>query len=302
MANSKGLFWLASYPRSGNTWIRIFLHNYLLDKQTPVDINNMTGIMYASARNYLDQFLGIESSDLLDEEIRDLRPTIYRTIAAQDTLFGDLRILKVHDAFETTSQNEPIFPLDVTNGIIYIVRNPLDVAVSLANFYGNSTEYAVEQINDDKWQLAAQHSRLHSHVNQRLSNWSQHVESWISVQNTPKILIYYEELVLSTEKTFKAILEFLGIPINTARLRKAIEFSSFSTLQTQEVDQGFGEKPVVQRSFFYKGQIGTWQHKLSTRLVAKIIEVHFSTMYKLGYADGEGHPIDTMATGKFGVD
>ena len=39
-----GIIWLASYPKSGNTWLRAFLHNLLRDPGRPYDINKLTDV------------------------------------------------------------------------------------------------------------------------------------------------------------------------------------------------------------------------------------------------------------------
>ncbi|MEJ2083836.1 MAG: sulfotransferase, partial [Acidobacteriota bacterium] len=36
-----GIVWLASYPKSGNTWLRAFLMNFLDPGKRPVDINQL---------------------------------------------------------------------------------------------------------------------------------------------------------------------------------------------------------------------------------------------------------------------
>ncbi|HJX72016.1 MAG TPA: hypothetical protein VJ346_08695, partial [Bacteroidales bacterium] len=74
MNEQKKIVWLASYPKSGNTWFRIFLTNLLNHTNEPVDINNLYPSTIASSRSLFDEATGLESSDLTLDEIELLRP------------------------------------------------------------------------------------------------------------------------------------------------------------------------------------------------------------------------------------
>ena len=116
-----GIIWLASYPKSGNTWLRAVLSNYRDDGEEPADINELGGGPIASARSPFDDAVGVEASDLTEAEIERYRPRIYRQMAesSQETLF-----LKVHDAYAYTADGLPLMPKEATAGVIYIVRDP----------------------------------------------------------------------------------------------------------------------------------------------------------------------------------
>ena len=111
MADAPGarrIVWLASYPKSGNTWMRAFLSNYLADGDAPVDINSLdTGGPIASARAVFDDAVGVEASDLTQDEIERYRPRVYLQVAANssETLY-----LKIHDAFTYTPDGSPLVP------------------------------------------------------------------------------------------------------------------------------------------------------------------------------------------------
>src|SRR4051794_7170262 len=110
------IVWLASYPRSGNTWLRVFLSNLAAPDDTVADINNLAVSGSASDRAPVDDALGVESSDLAAEEIDCLRPAAYRVMAAH----GDIQpIVKVHDVYRFTSRGEPLFPAEITGGALY---------------------------------------------------------------------------------------------------------------------------------------------------------------------------------------
>lgn len=92
----KGIVWLASYPKSGNTWFRTLISNLMSKSQEPVDINQLSTGGIASGRERFDELTGIESADLTFEEIDQLRPEVYAYLAqtVKEPLF-----VKVHDAY-----------------------------------------------------------------------------------------------------------------------------------------------------------------------------------------------------------
>ncbi|HVU23800.1 MAG TPA: sulfotransferase domain-containing protein, partial [Opitutus sp.] len=126
----KGIVWLASYPKSGNTWFRTFLTNFLRDGDAPAAINELAGGPIASARIHFDEAVGYDSGEMTYDEIDALRPDVYRQWAreAQQTPF-----CKIHDAYTFLPDGRPLSPPDATECALYFVRNPLDVAVSFAH-------------------------------------------------------------------------------------------------------------------------------------------------------------------------
>ena len=100
--------WLASYPKSGNTWMRLLLANYFAEAEDPHDIN-APGVTrgVAGSRRLFDNALGIASNDLLPEEISALRPAAYRVIAE----WSKSRLwLKVHDMQALSPDGGWLFP------------------------------------------------------------------------------------------------------------------------------------------------------------------------------------------------
>ena len=82
------IIWLASYPKSGNTWMRILLTNYLRNANMPANINNLDGGPIASARQVFDDNVGIEASDLTQDEIERYRPYVYEMMSEQAGIDG----------------------------------------------------------------------------------------------------------------------------------------------------------------------------------------------------------------------
>ena len=159
------IYWLASYPKSGNTWTRILLTNYLRNAGEPADINSLDGGPIASARQVFDDHVGIEASDLTQDEIERYRPFVYEQMSAQAT---EPLFLKVHDAFTYTRYGYPLISKTATAGVIYLLRNPLDVAVSFAHHSASTVERTVRKMGEPDFAFVDNPQRLHNQLRQRL--------------------------------------------------------------------------------------------------------------------------------------
>lgn len=283
------IIWLASYPKSGNTWMRILLTNYLRNASEPADINKLEGGPIASARIWFDEWAGIEASALDDALIERLRPDVYRFLAAESkgTLF-----MKVHDAWGHTDQGEGLFPADITAGVVYILRNPLDMATSCAHHWGVSVEQAVANLCDPNYTSSRSLGRLVDQLSQKTGSWSSHLQSWLDHSNLPIHLVRYEDLRVDPEFFFGEVVKFCGLPLAEDRISKAVSFSDFAELQRQEHGKGFRERSVhAPGPFFRKGMSGSWRDELPQNLAMQLIKVHGATMKRFGYLDEDNLPL-----------
>ena len=140
----KNIVWLASYPKSGNTWFRIFLSNLFSDSHPPVNINDLTETTISSNRSIIDSYLGIHSSELTAEEIDKLRPQVFKRFS--DEKEGTAYV-KTHEAWTLNSRGNPIFPEEITEGVIYLIRNPLDIAISYSYHNSESIDETISLLN-----------------------------------------------------------------------------------------------------------------------------------------------------------
>jgi hypothetical protein len=272
------IVWLASYPKSGNTWLRVFLANLQQKDGKPADINALpTGS--AADRRRFDDALGVESSDLTRDEIERSRPAFYRALAAAS---AESIYLKVHDAYTLTSCGEPLFPGDGGSRAVYLVRNPLDVAISFAHHLRATTNAAIDAMANPDFAFGAWSDRIGLQLEQRLSSWSGHVLSWLDQGTIPVHLMRYEDMLREPTQTFGACLDFLEIDVGKSELERALDQSSFSALRTQEEAFGFrerrGDKP-----FFRSGRAGAWRGSLTDAEVHRVIREHQTVMRRLGY-------------------
>lgn len=279
----KKIVWLASYPKSGNTWVRVFLSNLLAGSQRGVNINELYAMPTAHGRDTFDSLTGLISSELTLDEIQRLRQAVYNHLsdmAPQPIYF------KIHDAYETDRPG-PV-PVHATKGVLYIVRNPLDVAVSWAHHDASPVDSAIDFLADAEATIARNPSD--AQLPQRLGTWSQHAAGWMDAP-LPRHVIRYEDLQNDPVETFGGIARFIGMDVAEDELIRAVENSRFSELQKQEREHGFVERSVVSGSFFRSGQSGTWQDDLTAAQIGRIVEAHGPVMARLGYLDAAGRPV-----------
>ncbi|MFH0709213.1 MAG: sulfotransferase domain-containing protein [Pseudomonadota bacterium] len=276
---SHGIYWLASYPKSGNTWTRALITNYLVNSDEPADINALQTDGIASNRETFDDLLCLPSSDMSEEQIRLFQPRLYEELMAHAT--RDYYI-KVHDAYTLNSVGEPLFPALVTKGVIYILRNPMDVAVSYAAHGGKDISKTYANINKESFTIALSEKTLADQLPQRLLDWSSHVRSWIDSPLRVHVM-RYEDMLSHPYETFQEMLEFMGFEIDPDRLTKAVRFSSFEELKKQEEAKSFREKPTKSKSFFRSGKTGGYKDILTSEQIDKITSAHREIMGKFGY-------------------
>jgi aryl sulfotransferase len=274
------IIWLASYPKSGNTWVRIFLQQVMGSNEAVSGFPDLNEIPIASNRNLIDHYLGVNSSDLLPEEIREYRPEVYRMLAAESE---KLRVMKLHDAFEFISDGTPMFPAEITKSVIYVVRNPLDVAVSYSFHTGKSFQAIIDQMNDPEFALSTADSRLMSQVPQFIGTWSGHLKSWTRQPYLPVILIHYEKLLDDSAAVFRELLARLEIPFSESQLKSAVDACRFDQLKIMEESHGFREKPIQARSFFREGKKDNYKKYLSLDQIRQVCHAHQDMMIEMGY-------------------
>lgn len=282
-----GIYWLASYPKSGNTWFRSFLFNLQQDGDAPADINELATGTIASARDWLDEALGFDSADLSADEIDRLRPAVYRWgLRAPEVGYH-----KIHDAYTLTAAGEPLVGREATLGALYIVRNPLDVAPSAANHWHVSMDEAIARMGRHDMALASDGKKLNKQVRQKLLSWSQHVLSWADAPGLNRLVIRYEDMLAAPIGTFTQAARFLQQPCDAARIGKAVRFSDFQVLSRQETEKGFRERPTEAGRFFRQGKSGGWRKQLTAAQAARIVADHGEVMRRFGYLDAAGQPL-----------
>lgn len=272
------IVWLASYPKSGNTWMRAFIYNLIENPARPGRIAELPAYFEEESKpRWYEPYCGEGGLAAMDiDQLMALRPRVHQDIA--DSRDRGSIFTKTHNMFGHL-QGIPLHNLSVMAAAIYIVRNPLDVVLSVADHFGLSVDEAIDFMADE----ATGTPTNEENVAGFMGSWSTHVASW-TVQPHPAILLVrYEDLQDNALKAFGSVAKLLGLGKDKNRLRKAIQFSSFRELKQQELLGGFVEKSPNSRHFFRKGSKNQWAVTLSDDQVGRMVERHREQMQRFDY-------------------
>jgi hypothetical protein len=270
------IIWLASYPKSGNTWLRAFLHNYLRNPKESYDVNKMSDFSLGDSTGFLYQkFLRKPVKEMTGEEIALLRPKVQEllTRALPDNVF-----IKTHNAL-LDHYDQPMIHMEYTAGAVYVVRNPLDMVISHADHYGHTIDETIHIISEGEAVVVSGEENVY----EIHGSWSRHVESWTGRPHRALHLMRYEDMLARPAETFGGLVQFLHLPEEKERLRRSIELSSFDSLRKMEEEKGFIERSKSQKRFFRQGKAGGWRDVLSRAQVEAIVAAHEPQMRRFGY-------------------
>lgn len=268
-----GLIWLASYPKSGNTWMRVLLANLLAGGAQPADINNLPEPENLNSRWRFADDLLVDSDLLHEAELAALRP-VHCDFIAQGcaTPF----FCKTHDRFGG-EQDQPILGTMVRKAL-YIVRDPRDVALSLSHHASLSIDAAIARMMDPTTRSSGS-AQLPYHV----GDWADHVTGWTQQRVVETMIVRYESMHEDTVAVLRAIVEFLDGAATDEEIRQAVEHSRFEELQRQESRKGFRESLPGQERFFRAGRVGGWHEVLTDRQVRNMEQRFGPVMAAHGY-------------------
>ncbi|MBK0400540.1 sulfotransferase domain-containing protein [Limibaculum sp. M0105] len=272
MQTAQRIIWLASYPKSGNTWTRSFLANYFAPKGGELDINSLRQFTTGDVRqDFFDRAAGrpFHASDF--DEWLLVRPKALRLIALSKPHH---HFVKTHSRIERIGHID-LIPPEVTAAAIYIIRNPFDVAQSYARHLATDLDEAIDRMLDRRAMNFGP-----TMICEVLGSWETHVQSWVNAVGLPLHVMRYEDMAGDPERAFRGLLSFLRAPVNDGQLRRAIRGSSFDQLRKQEEKAGFVERPPGMERFFSKGKAGSWRDDLAPSHVARLREAFLPTIVK----------------------
>jgi aryl sulfotransferase len=271
-----GFIWIASYPKSGNTWMRLVLAT-LTNGGREVELDRMQGASSsANDRWSLERDLHICLADMTPAEISALRPLAYRSRVG----LAPRRIfLKVHDHFGPAASGEPLFPPEVTLGCLHIVRDPRDVCVSLAAHSTISIDEAIERMGKS-WRTSL--SGAKTQTSEDWGSWSTHAVSWLEAPVWRKTL-RYEDMIADPLGSFAAVADFCMLDVAPSAIAEAVALNDFSRLAVKEAKTGFRERPANMERFFRAGSAGQWREQLSLDQIRRIESTHGAVMRQMGY-------------------
>jgi aryl sulfotransferase len=272
--------WLTSYPKSGNTWMRLALRSLSGggEEIALTDIARYGNIV--NSRDVLDEVLETESGHLTEAEIALLRPTLH------DALFAIGRppsMVKVHDAWARTTTGRAMFDAHHTHATIYMLRDPRDVAISWARFMNRSIDWAIGYLANPAATIRHGRRQLSSTVPQFLGAWSAHVGSWIDDSGLDPLVVRYEDMHADLPATLRRVADRIGWTPDDQAIAGAVVATRFDRLAEQERRHGFGENPDTAERFFRAGRVGGWRDLLTPEQVATIERDHGAVMRRFGY-------------------
>ena len=284
------IVWIAAWPKSGTTWLRAVLTSFLREGGGPPSINALMGGP-RNDRETFNELLGVDCSVMTDEEIVRHLPRFRAALVEQHDQFfssqNDGRghepiFIKTHEAYRLPTC-APRFPRAGAAGVVYLVRNPLDVAVSHAHHLDWTIDRTIALMADP----AAAESRVRGGIRQRLpeplTTWSGHVSSWTEQTALRIHVVRYEDLLANPRAGFGAVVRFAGLEWDAALLGSAIEQAAFHRLRAQEAESGFAEKQPTAASFFRAGAAGSWRDILTKPQVRALTSAHGEVMARFGY-------------------
>jgi len=274
------IIWLASYPKSGNTWIRGFITSLIYTNDGLSNLKNFKRIAQYPLKSH---FL-----NLIDNfnDINKIKKYYHTT---QDTINLDnkVKFLKTHNAM-INIQGDNFSNTKNTLGVIHIVRDPRNIITSLKNhFFLKSYEEAREFLFDDKRIIRGDFGQPDFPIATLIASWNIHYYSWKQVQKN-YLLIRYEDLIKNPFEEFYKISNYLsnllGEKFSKKKIENSIQSNSFDRLKQQEKIEGFGEfVNNKNKSFFHLGPENNWKILLNKDL-AKEIELKFKNeMKELNY-------------------
>ena len=281
------IIWLASYPKSGNTWVRSFISSILFTKDGDVDLSKLENISQFPLRSQFTNYI---------DDLQDVKKVYQNWSNVQNymNLDNKIKFLKTHhvnckiENFEFTDDNNSL-------GVIYIVRDPRNVACSVKN------HFSLENYDEVKNFLFREHNwlgivtdknikPLDNKIPTLISSWKTNYLSW---KNKTKnyLLIKYENLLenpyLEFEKISKYLENHLNVKFDEKKIKKAIETCSFRNLQQLETDGKFKEQTVDKQNksvkFFHLGPENDWKKILDKNISREIENKFKAEMEELGY-------------------
>ena len=276
------IIWLASYPKSGNTWVRIFLSS-LFSTNNDVNINNLMIKQFPLRYNF----------ENLTNNVNDVNEFVKNSIHAQTKINIDnkVKILKTHNAYW---RSDDYYFTDTSNtlGCIYIVRDPRNVITSIKNHYARfSINEALKFIKNEKQIIGKlKNPLLESDLPTVISSWKNHFNSWKKLK-TNYLLVKYENLLSRPEEEFSKITNCLekisDFKFDKKSISKSIANTNFNLLKNREKKEGFNEAPEDEFGnpikFFNLGPENKWE-KMLDPISTKDIEMNFKyEMEELGY-------------------
>lgn len=280
--NPQGIVWIASYPKSGNTWMRVYLYHLMrLMNGLPRAENDLHALDKSSTYEarlvgLFEELLGKPLATASRYEVAVVRPQVHAAIVQRT---GSVSLIKTHAALGQLG-NLPTHNLAISAGTIYIVRDPRDVAVSLAAHNGSTIDAAITDMATASY--GTQNSDQAAF--EVWGSWSENTLSWTDKPHEAVLVVRYEDMLADPTTTFAGVAKHLRQKPTPEQIEEAIALSSFKELRDAEITAGdFRERSERADRFFREGRAGEWREKLTAEQAWRIEDKHRDMMSKFGY-------------------
>ena len=274
------IIWLASYPKSGNTWVRLFLDN-LLSPDKEFNINNNVVGQFPLRSHFLN----------LTDNINNQDEFAKNCVKAQQNLNSDnkLKIFKTHNAFWNWGGGQYTFTDEKnTLGAIYIVRDPRNIITSVLNYFHKKNYHEALEFMKENKVLGGNEAEIG--LPTIIGSWSNHYKSWKKFKKN-FLIIRYENLLKNPFEEFTKITNYLenvsNLKFKNNNILKAIKECSFDNMSNQEDKFGFNDNSIknkkLNKKFFNLGPKNNWQNILDKKILIEIERVFEAEMKELGY-------------------
>lgn len=279
------IIWLASYPKSGNTWMRLFLTAYLSGK-SETDINDDLMGNHQCNNPLFSQIIAKKPlSKFTDLDAARVRVAVQRLYARNPERI----VVKTHSAIAMPYGHPSIDPAS-TFASLLILRNPLAVLPSFARHMNLDLDEAVDSMNSGRMSLGGEGSQSPTTV---LSSWSSFTRSWLaSAQQLNVLSLRYEDMKDKPEETFARALAHILVPVDQQRLKSAVGATDFDKLKAQDLAKGFKERTRADKGnvFFRSGKTEGWRQELTEAQIIATITNHWDVMEQLDYIPEDLRP------------
>ena len=289
----KHIFWLASYPKSGNTLLRAIITCLFFSKDGIFNFELLKHTSQFEKRNRLDIIKNINKEDYLSIDNLRVLSKYWKILQTRTNLkipkgFG---FIKTHSCLVSMFNNW-FTSENITLGTIYMIRDPRDVAISWSNHTGLNIEESINFMLNYKSciEWARTESNLPKNILPKtyLGSWSDHVLSWTENNlKVPKLIIKYEDLVYNKETIINEIINFFELNFSfnfeniDFKISNILKSTNFNKLQKLEKENGFNE--AGSDTFFRKGEKNQWKNTLNIKQINKIENKFRDFMNKFGY-------------------
>jgi len=276
------IIWIASYPKSGNTYLRSFISSYYFSKKGKFDFDLLFNILQFPSVKFVKKKINSESEAS--------RNWIYNQ---QQFFSGDkIHFLKTHSSLNQYKGNS-FTTKNLSLGAIYIVRDPRNIITSMTHHYSLNYEQSYLKLINEK-QTLLEKSLDGDYSNFTfLGSWSNHYKSWKNTNEFKTLFIRYEDLENNKLDTFRQIVNFINTlkkdksSINEKKLVNSVNSTNFSNLKNKEKNEGFEESPYSKsgekKSFFNLGFNNRWQKILPRNIILKLNNTFQNDLNDLGY-------------------